>query len=248
MQKSSTHGTSTTSATHSVNSDLSTPMSSMKARRRGAGQAQTLATIGLVGSAVWTAALAALHVLRPDVNDTSTISAYAVGAHGWLMTVAFIALGLGAVALAVGIRGATTRSRWSLVGSVLMGLFGVGFVVAGIFPVGGCRDIGCVERFESGENVSMSAAAIAHGVGALLGILLLIIGMLVLSRVFKRDQRWHSLWPWSLVLGLAALTQFFLPGEGMVGAILMRTLVVTLVLWMLLVALRLRLGAYETAA
>ncbi len=222
-------------------------MSSLGSQHQRASQLQLLATVGILGQAVWTAALVALHFLRPDVNDTSTISAYAVGPYGWLMTAAFLALGLGALALAIGIRRATTPSRWSLVGTVLAGLCGLGFVLAGIFPVGGCRDVACAERFESGADVPMSAAAIAHGVGALLGILLLIIGMLVLSRAFKRDQTWRSLWPWSLALGLAALVQVVLAGDGLVGAILMRILVATLILWLLLVTLRLHSIAREMA-
>ncbi len=213
-----------------------------------AGRAQLLAALAMVGLAIWTGALAALHLVRPDVNDTSTISAYAVGPYGWLMTAAFLALGLSALALALGIRRATVPSRWSLAGSLLIGLFGVGFFLAGIFPVGGCRDVQCVERFEAGTDVSMSAPAIIHGVGSLLGILLLIVGMLVLARAFKRDQRWRPLRLWSLVLGLAALVQFFVSGEGLVGAVLMRTLVVTLILWMLLAALRLRSVAREPVA
>ncbi len=248
MQQNSDHGTSRIARAYSGAPDTASPMSWVGSKPQRVSGAQLLAALGLVGPAVWTAALAALHLLRPDVNDTSTISAYAVGPYGWLMTAAFLALGVGALALTTGIRRATTPSRWSLVGSVLVGLFGVGFVLAGIFPVGGCRDVGCVERFESGIDVQMSAAAIAHGAGALLGILLLIVGMLVLSRAFKRDRKWSSLWPWSLVLGLAALVQFVLAGEGLVGAVLRRTLVVTLVLWMVLSALRLRSIARESAA
>jgi hypothetical protein len=168
------------------------------------------------------------------------ISAYAVGPYGWLMTTAFLALGLGALAVAVGIRRATVPSRWSLVGSLLVGLFGAGFVLAGIFPVGGCGDVECVARFESDANVPITAAAMAHGVGALLGILLLIAGMFVLARAFKRDPRWQSFRRWSLALGLVALLQFGFPGAGMVAAILMRTLVATMIVWLLLAALRLR--------
>ncbi len=247
MLRNSTPRTSETSGAYSGAPNESSLMSWEGSQQQRASRAQLLAAVGLVGPAVGTAALAALHLLRPDVNDTSTISAYAVGPYGWLMTAAFLALGVGALALAIGIRRATTRSRWSLVGSLLVGLFGIGFVLAGIFPVGGCRDLECVERFESGTDVSMSAASIAHGVGALLGILLLIVGMLVLSRAFKRDARWRSLRPWSLTLGLVALIQFVVGGEGLVGAVLMRTLMVTVILWMMLAALRLRSIARELA-
>ncbi|MDP9352575.1 MAG: DUF998 domain-containing protein [Chloroflexota bacterium] len=248
MQGSSTNRTSKTSETPSRNLDVSRRISSTGARQQGASRAKLLAAAGLVGSAVGTAALTASHVVRPDVNDTSTISAYAVGPHGWLMTTAFLFLGLGALALAIGLHRAMTPSRWLLVGTVLVGVFGIGFILAGVFPVGGCENVQCVARFESGADVSMSAAAIAHGAGALLGLLLLIVGMLVLSRAFKHDPRWRSLWPWSLVLGLAALIQFFLAGEGIVGAILMRTLVLTLVLWMVLAAIRLRSSARSRVA
>lgn len=41
-------------------------------------------------------ALVALHVLRPDyVPRSHMISDYAVGPHGWIMTIAFLALSLG---------------------------------------------------------------------------------------------------------------------------------------------------------
>ncbi len=247
MQQNSEAGTSKISSVYSGEPGASSlAMSSTGAQHPRVGRLPLLSGVGIAGPAVATAALVALHVVRPDVNDTDLISAYAVGPYGWLMVAAFLALGIGALAVALGLRRAITPSWWSLVGSLLVGLFGVGFVLAGIFPVGGCRDVECVARFESDTDVPITAAAMAHGVGSLLGILLLSAGMFVLARAFKRDPRWQSFRRWSLVLGLAALLQFGFPGEGMVAVILMRTLVSTLILWLLLAALRLRSIARET--
>lgn len=233
MQQNSGAGTSKISRTYSAEAGTSS-------RAMSSTASQLLSGVGIAGVVVATAALVALHFVRPDVNDTDLISAYAVGPYGWLMMTAFLALGLGALAVGVGIRRAVTPSHWSLVGSILVALFGVGFVLAGIFPVGGCRDVACVAMFESDADLPITVAAMAHGVGSLLGILLLIVGMFVLARAFKRDPGWQSLRRWSLALGLAALLQFAFPGEGIVAAILMRTLVATLIVWLLLAALRLR--------
>ncbi len=233
MQQNSGAGASEISRTYSAEAGTSS-------REMSSAGSQLLSGVGIAGPVVTTAALVVLHFVRPDVNDTDLISAYAVGPYGWLMTTAFLALGLGALAVGVGIRRAVMPSRWSLVGSLLVALFGVGFVLAGIFPVGGCRDVECVAMFASDADLPITAAAMAHGVGSLLGILLLIVGMFVLARAFKRDPRWQSFRRWSLALGLAALLQFAIPGEGIVAAILMRTLVVTLIVWLLLAALRLR--------
>ncbi|HSH78343.1 MAG TPA: DUF998 domain-containing protein [Herpetosiphonaceae bacterium] len=249
MQQNSEAGTSKISRTYSGEPGTSSrEMSTARSQHPGARRLPLLSGVGIAGSVAGSAALVALHFVRPDVNDTDLISAYAVGPYGWLMVAAFLALGIGALAVAFGLRRAITPSRWSMVGSLLVGLFGVGFVLAGIFPVGGCRDVECVARFESDTNLPITAAAMAHGVGSLLGILLLIAGMFVLARAFKRDPRWKSFRRWSLVLGLAALLQFGFPGEGMVAVILMRTLVSTLIVWLLLAALRLRSIARESVA
>ncbi len=249
MQQNSDAGTSKISSAYSGGHGASShETSSTGAQHPSARQLPLLSGVGVAGPLVGAAALVALHFVRPDVNDTDLISAYAVGPYGWLMVAAFLALGIGALAVALGLRRAITPSRWSLVGSLLVGLFGVGFVLAGIFPVGGCRDVECVARFESDTNLPITAAAMAHGVGALLGILLLIAGMFVLARAFKRDPRWQSFRRWTLVLGPAALLQFGFPGEEIVAVILMRTLVATLILWLLLAALRLRSIAHESVA
>src|SRR5215211_3367670 len=70
-----------------------------------------LGILALAGAAFWATALVAMHFLGPQTNDTSTISEYAVGPYGGLYMAADVALGIGFVALALGLRGATTVSR-----------------------------------------------------------------------------------------------------------------------------------------
>lgn len=64
--------------------------------------------------------------------------------------------------------------------------------------------------------------------------------MFVLSRTFKRDARWRSLWPVSLVLAFAALITFFLMGDGQWTGLYQRVFIGTILLWLILVAIRLR--------
>ena len=62
------------------------------------------------------------------------LSQYANGEFGWLMTVAFVALGLGMVALGLGLRtesGAGPRA-WLIPAAIAVA--GVGMVVAGVYP------------------------------------------------------------------------------------------------------------------
>jgi RsiW-degrading membrane proteinase PrsW (M82 family) len=79
-----------------------------------------------------------------------------------------------------------------------------------------------------------------------MSILSLIVGMLLLSRAFKRDDRWRTFRPVSLALGLATLAQlavglFVLWGEGKpLDAASFRIFMATLVLWLVLAAIRLR--------
>ena len=92
----------------------------------------------------------------------------------------------------------------------------------------------------------MTAHGAIHGLSGGISILSLIGGMLLLSRGFKRDDRWRTFRPISLAFGLAALAQlvvgiFVLWGEGKpLDAVSFRIFMATLVLWLVLAALRLR--------
>jgi NADH:ubiquinone oxidoreductase subunit 6 (subunit J) len=213
-----------------------------EARRLG-----LLAIVAILGAAFWATALVAMHFLGPQTNDTSTISEYAVGPYGGLYMAADVALGIGFVALAFGVRGATTASRTSRIGSLLVGLNGLGWIVGGLFvvdPECGRAVAASLPCSEGGEPVTAHGAI--HGLSGAISILSLIVGMLLLSRAFKRDDRWRTFRPVSLALGLGTLAQlvvglFVLWGEGKpLDAASFRIFMATLVLWLVLAAIRLR--------
>ena len=97
--------------------------------------AARLALVGIIGTVFFVVALTAMHFLRPHdlVRYGTNIGFYSVGPYGSIFVAAFIALGLAGLALALGLRFAVARSRSLRAGSVLIGLFGIGWIVGGIF-------------------------------------------------------------------------------------------------------------------
>jgi len=65
------------------------------------------------------------------------ISELAIGRYGFVQTLAFVISGLGVIGLASAIRRLTTGSRGSFVGSLLLGIYGLGALVVAIFPTVG---------------------------------------------------------------------------------------------------------------
>jgi len=89
----------------------------------------------LAGTAVFMALLAALRVLKPEIDPSwRFISEYAIGDYGWLMSLAFLSWALGHVALFFALR---PQVR-TLAGRIGLGLFVVGaagLVIAACFPM-----------------------------------------------------------------------------------------------------------------
>ena len=100
------------------------------------GARTRIATAGrtaLAGTAGFIVMLSALHVLRDDLDPSwRVISEYAVGRHGWLMTVAFLLLGVVSASLAVGTwsAGSPVLGR---IGTAMLAVTAVGMVMAGLF-------------------------------------------------------------------------------------------------------------------
>ena len=194
-----------------------------------------IATVAIVGWAFF----AAIALLLPLVSEYSLtadhISELAVGRYGYLQIVAFFAAGFGTLALAWAVREATNGSWGSRLGSALVGLYGVGMILTGIFPTD--------EVDPAGRVGSPTIAGTVHSVGSLLAFMLGLAGVFVLSRTFKRDARWRAFWPWSLALAFAVLVGFIVlalsAGTAWIGLI-QRIFNGTIILWLVLVAFRIR--------
>ena len=221
--------------------------------------AARLALVGIIGTVFFIVALIAMHFLRPHdlVRYGTNIGFYSVGPYGSIFAAAFVALGLAGLALALGLRLAVERSRSLSAGSILIGLFGIGWIVGGIFR--DAPDVASLEPVVQGKITPVST--MVHGLGAFGGLFFLMAGMLVLSRAFKRDERWYSFWIPSLILGLATLAlfvaAFFIEAPLIVpccptgsvawwGAIEFRVFFGAFVLWLLLTSIRLRAVAKES--
>ena len=209
-------------------------MSSPSTTRQEARRLELVAVIAIVGQAFF----AATALLLPLVSEYSLtadyISELAIGRYGYLQTAAFFAVGSGTLALAAGIRVATKGSWGSRVGSVFIGLYGLGGILVGIFPTDEVDAAGRIESPTSVGTVHIGVSALAFVFG--------IAGMFVLSRTFKRDARWRAFWPLSLELAVAALVAFIVsvPSHGPWVGLIQRIFIGTIILWQVLVAFRLR--------
>ncbi|MBI5070776.1 MAG: DUF998 domain-containing protein [Deltaproteobacteria bacterium] len=137
--------------------------------------------------AVWCSAglflsLVLVHALRPDLDASwRPISEYALGAHGWLMTLAFACWGLGPIALALSLRGlAPTRSAKIAIALLVLG--GVGPLLAALFPM---------------DPLSTSPGAMTwsgrlHASGAVLGDLIPVAALILSFALTRPNGRWAA--------------------------------------------------------
>ena len=174
--------------------------------------------------------------LLPAVSNFSligdNISELVLGDFGLIQTIAFFLAGISTVGLAYTIRQLTLGVRGSWVGSLLVGLNGVGLVLASIFPT---------DRIDTPADVwAQSTTGTIHSITALISYLAIIIAMFVLTWTFARDARWLPITVFSGFLFSGALTLFFAQGEGPRIGLMQRLLVSFLSAWLIMVAFQVR--------
>jgi Protein of unknown function (DUF998) len=203
------------------------------------------------GAAVWAAVcssllflalVAILHLVRADLVPRShVLSEYALGSAGWLMALAFFALGGAFAALAVALWNDLTGWR-GRIGQIALVLAAVGSVMGGLFPmdpVGTPMD-------------KQSTTAQLHGLSFMLGGPGAMLAITFVNWQLGRLAHWKSaqlmLWGTALFAWLvdgmftyAMVTVMGNPqGDDMALGLWNRLLVVSWVLWIILVARRAR--------
>jgi hypothetical protein len=174
--------------------------------------------------------------LLPFVSEyrlvDDTISELVLGRYGVVQTAAFVIAGLTTMGLAFAVRTLTAGSWGSVVGSLLVAVYGAGALLSAIFPT---------DRIDSPADMwPQSATGTIHTIVAIVSFLGVIVGMFVLTWTFARAARWRSLAFWSGLCASGALSLLFAQAEGRWVGLMQRLLVAVIAAWLILVAIRVR--------
>jgi hypothetical protein len=171
------------------------------ATRPVAAISQTSARLSLAGAATFVVLLAALHLLKPELDPSwHFISEYAIGRHGWMMVLAFLSLAFSYVMLFVALR-AQLRTLWGRIGLSLLLVSAAGLAIAGIFttdPITASKD-------------AVTSEGKLHNLGGTLGIAMPFAAAII-GWSLARNQAWASArWPliWATALALLSFLVSF---------------------------------------
>ena len=179
-------------------------------------------TIAIIGFAYFVIAVVALYFLNPSYTLANSMAGnYDLGSYEFLIVSTFFALGVGSLALMFGLFQVMLLIVRSRIGLFLLGIWGVGVFLAGIFPSN-----------EPGSTVTHMTTVLIAGIFpvevdahpetafsfmhifAILGSFLsLTFAAILLSMSFKKDERWRHFHSLSLILALVMLAAliFYLP-------------------------------------
>ena len=187
----------------------------------GRPEGRVMRTISIVLLGVGLACVVALHVLRPDLTPAGhRLSEYAIGSYGAMMTVAFVSIGAGLLALASPL--ARAGGRCSRVVPAAVFAAGTGMVVAGIY--------------RTDPSHSGVTADAVHSRASAFATLALIGAALAWSVV--RARRWDITTSLALLAAVLGAVSPFLHRSRWTG-LSQRMLWLTLLAWLIVIASRL---------
>lgn len=151
----------------------------------------------------------------------NALSQLSLGDEGWIQITSFIATGLLAVACAAGVRKAIAGQRGGTWGALLVGTFGLGLIIAGIFPPDPA--FGYPPGAPPGPATTMSGHASGHALGFFLSLISTMAGVIVFARRFSalREKGWVTYLVATAVAGpvLVGLSAAFMSWGGIIVAI-----------------------------
>ena len=137
-------------------------------------------TIG--AAAVALAALALLHLVRPELQPSShMLSEYAIGPHGYLMTLSFAAFAISSVSLFAALL-PSARGVLGRVGLGFLVLAATGLAIGGAFAMDPTTT----------NQEAMSSSGKMHGVGFMIGVPSQLLAVLFLSLALRRRPTWAA--------------------------------------------------------
>lgn len=160
-----------------------------------------LLAAGFAAAAIFIAVTAVEIFVRPGFDlYRHAVSVLSLGPRGWLMVATFLVSGVLTIACAAGMRAAIAGRPGGFFGPLLVALYGIGLVVAGIFPAP--PGMGFPPGTPDDMMPVMTTTAILHSVGFMLGFGSLIAACFVFARYhFAQHATGRALG--SLAIGLA---------------------------------------------
>jgi hypothetical membrane protein len=160
-----------------------------------------LAWAGIAGPVLFTAGFLGQELSRVAEFSpvAEPVSALEAGPNGWLQQVNFVVFGLLTFAFAVGLHRGVARSRRGVAGPALLGLSGVGLLMAAAFPPS--------KKAEGGNHKPGG-----HVFAGVTFFLSSAVGLVLLSRRLSAAPRWRDLWGYTLGCGVAAVGGFVVLG------------------------------------
>jgi hypothetical membrane protein len=191
-----------------------------------------VAVAGIVGPILLTVGDLTAALADPNYSLVkNSISSLALTNIGWLQTIGFLSLGLLVEIFTTGLMFSVKRYKWFHLGIALLVFFGFAMLLIGAFHT---DPVGIAERTEEGR---------IHGYSATTAFTLFPFAVLCLIPSFKRDNNWRDHYRYSqitfyLSIVLLVLTRIFQEGSEVFG-LMERLLVVNMVIWVEVVAVRL---------
>jgi hypothetical protein len=139
--------------------------------------------------------LVVLHFLEPEFNPPHLISEYELGRFGWLMSLAFLYLGMGSLCLLPAVR-SDLQTKGGRIGRWWLLLVGIAYFGAGVFA----------------PDPSSIAESRLHGLSGLVVIFGSPIAFTLLWRSLIRDPHWFEvsgLSKWTTLLSWLGLLLFY---------------------------------------
>jgi uncharacterized protein DUF998 len=172
----------------------------------GARVTKSLLGYGVVAGPFYVLVALAQALFRPGFDllhdDVSLLSN---GNLGWIQVANFVLTGAMVMACAVGAGRALGRGRGATSGPILLGLFGLGLIGAGIFTADPMN--GFPPGTSAGRASEISTYGLLHIATAGIAFLCLISACFVFARRFASEQRGGRMW-FSVLTGVAFLAAF----------------------------------------
>jgi Protein of unknown function (DUF998) len=172
------------------------------------------ATVAIIGFAYFAITVVAMYFLNPAYDLISSFEGnYHLAPYEFLAASTFFSLGLGSLALTIGLYQEMSRSVGFSIGLLLLGIWSVGILIAGIFPAndGGSTVPHMTTVLIAGifpvevEAYPETTFSFIHILAILGSFFSLSLAAILLAWRFKHEEKWRSIRYFSSILALVMI-------------------------------------------